>query len=555
MAASLSRDEMREYQRARRARIKEGAWRAAGFDAPVKLPPKDALCEIARAERAADVVFSTSRSLAVQPPRPLPASASAYTPPPQSTYAIGGRPGRGLVPQGLVGAATVLAVAFFWFPSSSRAYPLPALHFVLGGLSVAAQPRHAGGQRQALKRPPQSSSGSSPGAGMARRRGRTETKAHDAPIIPGKRYTVVAKLLYRFPDGHLPSPPGVWKADRGVSRIVSAIDSEVSPGQPRFTRAVGTPQFHRDGQIVKYGDILHLTGFANERGELECRDKRVRQISTVAEVVARSHSVYSQDSDVFEVRGGKYPLISVRTYSPLLPGDVARLVGYGIRGRKTGEGKSTAPRCLHCETVEILSSRYARPGTPGLDREISWTEVARDYHDRKLRALFGDDFIAEIAIDPDKLDHPDLRLWRSRTKERLLHAAQQLWAATTVSAILSDHPWLNLAPGFAGGAGVSSDWGFTTNECEADDGSGIKTVFDEEFWKNLIEACGANHRPPNVIRRFKTPPSLRFRPQAFLIPGHTPHGITAEHGAFVDAVTGKAREAAPTFERSETARG
>ena len=74
----LSRDGMREYQRARRARLKAGAWAST---------PKDA-------------------------PRPVPPPVSPSTPAaPPSTPAIGGRPGRGFIACG-------------------PGYPLPPYQFV-----------------------------------------------------------------------------------------------------------------------------------------------------------------------------------------------------------------------------------------------------------------------------------------------------------------------------------------------------------------------------------------------------------------------------------------
>lgn len=63
----LSRDRMREYQRARRARLKAGAWASTPKDAPRPVPP------------------------------PVRASTPALGAAPPSTPAIGGRPGRGLV--------------------------------------------------------------------------------------------------------------------------------------------------------------------------------------------------------------------------------------------------------------------------------------------------------------------------------------------------------------------------------------------------------------------------------------------------------------------------
>jgi len=63
----LSRDRMREYQRARRARLKAGAWPSTPKDAPRRVPPL------------------------VTPSAPVIAAA------PSSTGAIGGRPGPGLI--------------------------------------------------------------------------------------------------------------------------------------------------------------------------------------------------------------------------------------------------------------------------------------------------------------------------------------------------------------------------------------------------------------------------------------------------------------------------
>ena len=63
----LSRDRMREYQRARRARLKAGAWPFTPKDAPRPIPP------------------------------PVKPSTPAIGAAPPSTPAIGGRPGRGLV--------------------------------------------------------------------------------------------------------------------------------------------------------------------------------------------------------------------------------------------------------------------------------------------------------------------------------------------------------------------------------------------------------------------------------------------------------------------------
>jgi hypothetical protein len=82
-----TRDEMREYQRKRRARIKTEAWSAVGM-APPPVLAKDALREQvkARAWAAANC--------------PAPVTPNAVAAPPKSLYAIGGVPGRGLIPCG-----------------------------------------------------------------------------------------------------------------------------------------------------------------------------------------------------------------------------------------------------------------------------------------------------------------------------------------------------------------------------------------------------------------------------------------------------------------------
>jgi hypothetical protein len=90
--ANLTRDEMREYQRARRARIKSEAWAAAGSPPPVKSPPvalaKDAIRKRVQAE---------AWSAANHPAPAAPNSTRSGPPAPQSLYAVGGRPGLGLV--------------------------------------------------------------------------------------------------------------------------------------------------------------------------------------------------------------------------------------------------------------------------------------------------------------------------------------------------------------------------------------------------------------------------------------------------------------------------
>jgi hypothetical protein len=83
-----TRDEMREYQRKRRARIKTEAWSAVGMAPPTFLA-KDALHEQAKARAWA----------ASNHPAPLAPSALA-PPPPKSLYAVGGVAGPGLIPCG-----------------------------------------------------------------------------------------------------------------------------------------------------------------------------------------------------------------------------------------------------------------------------------------------------------------------------------------------------------------------------------------------------------------------------------------------------------------------
>jgi len=103
----LSRDKMREYQRDRRARLKAEA------DAPVidAAIPCDAILkagdgELAsiRAKAAAigpgAVITKTHERLDVLSQEAFEARHKTSTPPPRSMVAIGGRPGRGLVPQG-----------------------------------------------------------------------------------------------------------------------------------------------------------------------------------------------------------------------------------------------------------------------------------------------------------------------------------------------------------------------------------------------------------------------------------------------------------------------
>jgi len=84
-----TRDDMREYQRKRRARIKIEAWSAVGMAPPPALA-KDALRAYAKARAWA----AASRPIPVAP------NAAAAPPPPKSLYAVGGVPGRGLIPCG-----------------------------------------------------------------------------------------------------------------------------------------------------------------------------------------------------------------------------------------------------------------------------------------------------------------------------------------------------------------------------------------------------------------------------------------------------------------------
>ena len=97
-----TRDEMREYQRERRARIKTDAWSAVGM-APPTASAKDALRAHAKARAWAaanprpEPVEGRPAPLIPSPPRDAPNATAA---PPKSLYAVGGRPGRGLIPCG-----------------------------------------------------------------------------------------------------------------------------------------------------------------------------------------------------------------------------------------------------------------------------------------------------------------------------------------------------------------------------------------------------------------------------------------------------------------------
>jgi hypothetical protein len=90
--ANLTRDAMREYQRARRARIRAEAWAAVGLPPPVESPSlalaKDAIREPVKAE---------AWSAANHPAPVAPNSARSGPQAPESLYAAGGRPGPGLV--------------------------------------------------------------------------------------------------------------------------------------------------------------------------------------------------------------------------------------------------------------------------------------------------------------------------------------------------------------------------------------------------------------------------------------------------------------------------
>jgi hypothetical protein len=90
--ANLTRDAMREYQRARRARIKTEAWAAVGLPPPVK-SRSVALAKDAIRERVKAEAWSPAND-----PAPIaPNSMGSGPPAPKSLYAVGGRPGPGLV--------------------------------------------------------------------------------------------------------------------------------------------------------------------------------------------------------------------------------------------------------------------------------------------------------------------------------------------------------------------------------------------------------------------------------------------------------------------------
>jgi hypothetical protein len=90
--ANLTRDAMREYQRARRARIKTEAWAAVGLPPPVK-SPSVALAKDAIRQRVKAEAWSAANH-----PTPVAANSTRSGPPaPKSLCAAGGRPGPGLV--------------------------------------------------------------------------------------------------------------------------------------------------------------------------------------------------------------------------------------------------------------------------------------------------------------------------------------------------------------------------------------------------------------------------------------------------------------------------
>jgi hypothetical protein len=90
--ANLTRDAMREYQRARRARIRAEAWAAVGLPLPVK-SPSVALAKDAIRERTKAQAWSAANHPAPVAPNSTRSGLTA----PKSLYAAGGRPGPGLV--------------------------------------------------------------------------------------------------------------------------------------------------------------------------------------------------------------------------------------------------------------------------------------------------------------------------------------------------------------------------------------------------------------------------------------------------------------------------
>jgi hypothetical protein len=95
-----TRDEMREYQRERRARIKMEAWAAVGMAPPPALA-KDALRAHAKARAwpAANAI-GASPSTDVAPIAPDAARSPAIVETPKSLCSVGGQPGPGLIPCG-----------------------------------------------------------------------------------------------------------------------------------------------------------------------------------------------------------------------------------------------------------------------------------------------------------------------------------------------------------------------------------------------------------------------------------------------------------------------
>jgi hypothetical protein len=90
-----TRDEMREYQRKRRARIKTEAWSAVGMAPPPPALAKDALRAHAKAR-----AWAAANHPAPAIPSPSRAAPNATAAPPKSLYAVGGQPGLGLIPCG-----------------------------------------------------------------------------------------------------------------------------------------------------------------------------------------------------------------------------------------------------------------------------------------------------------------------------------------------------------------------------------------------------------------------------------------------------------------------
>jgi hypothetical protein len=90
--ANLMRDAMREYQRARRARIKSEAWATVGLPPPVKSPPVALAKDAIRERNRVEAWNAVNHSAAV-----APNSTTGDPPAPKSLYAVGGRPGRGLL--------------------------------------------------------------------------------------------------------------------------------------------------------------------------------------------------------------------------------------------------------------------------------------------------------------------------------------------------------------------------------------------------------------------------------------------------------------------------